>query len=263
MKSISEGVKRKSLEHLIQPTLSIDEYESKISDKRVIVVGFYCGDKDPANDLSMFIDSSSLPILDTEVSPAPTPQGYYVVWVEIARNKMFPKILQDMLTEVDNLTNVDEWKFQSPAHQEAVSVDETNLKKFLVLDPAEIVDPPEEEPAEEPAEEPEEEPAEEPAEEPETENKETENLAEFWVSALVDKVSLSEDILTLHKGSLSQSFSIQESLPDAIDFLSETQDTRRLKSWLGPAYNVYLAPQGFIIESSNCACYITVIDNVV
>ena len=135
---INEGVKRKSLEHLIEPKISIDEYESKISDKRVIVVGFYCGDKDPANDLSMFIDSSSLPILDTEVSPAPTPTGHYVVWVEVARSKQFPEVVQNLLKEIDNLTDVESWKFVCPAQQNEQELDEKNLTKFLILDPAKI-----------------------------------------------------------------------------------------------------------------------------
>ena len=60
--NINEGLTMNALDGLITPMLSIDEYESKISDKRAIVVGFFVQEEDPANDLSNFIDRSSHPI---------------------------------------------------------------------------------------------------------------------------------------------------------------------------------------------------------
>ena len=251
MKSISEGVKRKSLEHLIEPKISIDEYESKISDKRVIVVGFYCGDKDPANDLSMFIDSSSLPILDTEVSPAPTPTGHYVVWVEIARSKQFPEVVQNLLKEIDNLTDVDSWKFVCPAQQNEQELDEKNLTKFLILDPAKILDPPEEEPEEEPKDE----------ETPEEKSSnDTEQLAEFWKWSLADIVELSENTVSFFRNNFVKKFTCSTAIPSQIDFISETQETKSLKSLLGPAYNVYTAQDGVVVESNNIAIFLKYLD---
>ena len=247
MKSISEGVKRKSLEHLIEPKISIDEYESKISDKRVIVVGFYCGDKDPANDLSMFIDSSSLPILDTEVSPAPTPTGHYVVWVEVARSKEFPEILNQLLKEIDNLTDVDSWKFVCPAQQNEQELDEKNLTKFLILDPAKILDPPEEQPE-----------AEETPEEESSDD--TEQLAEFWKWSLADRVELSENTVSFFRNNFVKKFTCSSTMPESIDFISETQETKSLKSLLGPAYNVYTAQDGVVVESKNIAIFLKYLD---
>ena len=260
MKSISEGVKRKSLEHLIEPKISIDEYESKISDKRVIVVGFYCGDKDPANDLSMFIDSSSLPILDTEVSPAPTPTGHYVVWVEVARSKEFPEILNQLLKEIDNLTDVDSWKFVCPAQQNEQELDKKNLTKFLILDPAKILDPPEEEPEEEPKDE---ETPEEPTDEetPETSSEdETQELAEFWRFSLADRIELTENAITFYKNSQSRKFEVSRSIPESINLLAETHETKMMKSLLGPAYNVFHTDDGVVVESSNIAIHLKAVD---
>jgi len=247
MKTVSEGVKRKSLEHLIQPVLSIDEYESKISDKRVIVVGFFCGDKDPANDLSDFIDSSSLPILDTEVSPAPTPDGYYVVWVEIARSKKFPGIVKNLLKEVDNLTNIDDWKFQCPAQQDAVELDDENILQYIILDPAEILEPPEKQ-------------ENDTEDTPEPENSKNDLLAEFWRASLADKIELSENFVNFYKNNTVYKFHIQPTLPDSIDFLVEDGETRYLKSLLGPAYDVYKAADGFVVESDKVAVHLKSVD---
>ena len=82
MFALNEGLRPDDLEDLVLPILSIDEYESKIEDDG-IVVGFYTQYKDPANDLNRFIQKSAIDILDSEVSPAPTEDGYFIVFVEL------------------------------------------------------------------------------------------------------------------------------------------------------------------------------------
>jgi hypothetical protein len=109
MAYLFEGLKAGDLDDLVLPTISIDEYESKLDDDS-IVVAFYVSDKDPANDLNRFIQKGSTAILDTDVSPAPNEDGYYVVFVELLRDKDFPKKLTDILATLEGLTSIKVWQ---------------------------------------------------------------------------------------------------------------------------------------------------------
>jgi len=254
--NISEGISRHSLDHLIQPVLSIDEFESKISDKRVIVVGFYCGDAEPARDLSYFIDRSSSPILDTEVSPAPTPDGYYVVWVEIQRDKEFPQVLLDILAEVDNLTDVDQWEFQCPGHKDPIPVNKEELKKNLILDQNEIIEFPDKDSDENSDEDNESAPELTDTEETPEETPE-EELKEFWIHAMVDTVLLEGDNVSLLRFGDRYDFHISRDLPKKMDMLNLSESGRNLQKLLGPNYAVYPSGVSFVIETGNMLLSIT------
>ena len=140
MSKISEGLTRHALDHLVVPMVSIDEYESKIDDRRVIVVGFYVKDQDPARDLSQFIEKSSIRPLDTEVSPAPTDDGYYLVFVEMGRNDEFPKRLVSMTEQLNNLCNTEKWSFKpyGSGEDSVYDLNLDNLKEYVNLDPRKV-----------------------------------------------------------------------------------------------------------------------------
>ena len=130
---LSEGLKKGDLENLILPLLSIDEYESKIDDDTSIVVGFYVFEEDAAHDLSNFVERSPYMILNTDVSPAPTKDGYYMTFVEIQRNPEFPKCLDELLDEITLLCRTENWQFTSPRLKDdkIVDLNEENLKKYV------------------------------------------------------------------------------------------------------------------------------------
>lgn len=107
---LTEGLRTGDLEFLILPTISIDEFESKI-DHDAIVVGFYVDDDEPANDLLNFIEGDPSEILDVEVSPAPDEKGQYVVFVEFLRDEKFPEKLDSVLLSLESLTKIEEWKY--------------------------------------------------------------------------------------------------------------------------------------------------------
>ena len=96
MNFINEGLMKNDLAKLVLPIMSIDEYDSKIKDD-AIVVAFYVTDKDPASDLNKFIQKSPVMLLDTEVSPAPNQDGFYLVFVEMDRSDMFKLNLHAIL----------------------------------------------------------------------------------------------------------------------------------------------------------------------
>lgn len=119
---IAEGLRAGDLKDLVLPMLTIDEFQSKIDDNKIIVVGFYCFEEDAAHDLSNFVERSPVNVEDTEVSPAPSKEGYYLCFVEMRRSEQFPDKLFALLSEVSRLTAIAQWQFTS-----------TNLKPGQVL----------------------------------------------------------------------------------------------------------------------------------
>jgi len=109
MANLFEGLKEGDLEELVLPMVSIDEYESKLDDDS-IVVAFFVYDKDPAQDLNRFIQKGATSILDTDVSPAPNEDGYYLVFVELLRDAAFPEKLTSILGTLQGLTGIENWK---------------------------------------------------------------------------------------------------------------------------------------------------------
>jgi len=109
---LKEGLKVGDLKDLINPVLSIDEYESKI-DEDAIVVAFSVMSTvtRPADDLSEFIETGKNEVLDTEVSSGPDENGYYLLFVELPRNKTFIYNLKRVLDSLHSLSLVEEWKY--------------------------------------------------------------------------------------------------------------------------------------------------------
>ena len=78
---INEGIQNNDLADLVKNTVSIDQYKSKLGkDENVIVIAIEVLNKDPADDLSQFIESGHK-ILDVDVSTGPNEEGYYSVSV--------------------------------------------------------------------------------------------------------------------------------------------------------------------------------------
>lgn len=130
MMIIDEGLKQGDLTGTILSNISINEYESKL-DNDAIVIGFYSIYQDPAKDLNRFIQKSSIPLLDTEVSPSPTPKGYYMVFVEIENSKDFIKNFLTIISNLENLTNNKKWTF-STVKKNNIPLTKENLIKYVL-----------------------------------------------------------------------------------------------------------------------------------
>lgn len=141
---IQEGLQRHDLNDLVLPFLDIDTFESKIDDARVVVVAFYVLDQDPADDLNRFIERSNVPTLDIETSPAPTEDGYYVVFVEMDRNRDLPEMLMQLMGQIENLTNVSKWQFKTFNDRNLYDLSEENLREHVNLDPDLVPEEPDE-----------------------------------------------------------------------------------------------------------------------
>ena len=239
--NITEGLTRNALEHLVLPIISIDEFESKISDKRAIVVGFYVGDEDPATDLSNFIDKSSFPVLDTEISPAPTPEGQYVVFVEIQRSSQFPEIILELVSDINNLTSLESWSFQCPEHPEPIDLTEENIVNFVVLNQDDILEIPDHM-------------------EKDAENAPITESARFWANAPVDSFSIEKDMVILEKAGKRYNLKIVDASTNTTAIILDSEQARRLQTLLGPAYAVFGTPTGVLIENSGNHTFVQMLD---
>lgn len=233
-RNLAEGLTRKALEHLVLPIISIDEYESKISDKRAIVVGFFVSDEAPAVDLSNFIDRSSLPILDTEVSPNPTEEGYYVTWVEYKRSSEFPSQLIEILEEVENLCNIKKWQFTCPGNSTPIDITIDNIKDKLKLDPNEILEIPDE-------------------------IEKLEEDIKFWKYATVENINVHENLVILEKHG-EKLYLFHDTMKSDVALDPTNRLSEYIQNLIGPAYAVYAAGSGFLVECGDQTKYVEVIN---
>jgi hypothetical protein len=254
---INESLQPGDLDHLVLPLISVDEFSSKIDNQRAIVVAFYCTDRQPAEDLMRFIEGSNLDILDTEVSPAPSLEGYYVVFVEFSRNRDFPAALDEIITQVDNIADND-WQLKMWNHEDIVSYSADVLKELVILNPSEIPPDPEddEDPVVDPVDqaqsaavaEPVAEPAvpAEPAEEPLPGG-----VAEhrFWNQADVDRVLISQQQVVFQGQGTRRAY-CRATQPR--DFgrliLDESLNVQTLRKLLGHQYQVYMYEHGIVVQ---------------
>lgn len=134
MTELYEGLRESDLVDLVVPMMSIDEYETKISNvDEVIVVGFFVDDKEPAIELSRFIDRSVQNILDTDVSPAPNESGYFMMFLELKRDEHFYEIIKNILHEMENITEIKEWTFKVYKNDEIMDFNEENVRRHIRL----------------------------------------------------------------------------------------------------------------------------------
>jgi len=132
MANLFEGLKEGDLEELVLSQISIDEYESKLDDDS-IVVAFYVQDREPAGDLNRFIQKGPTALLDTDVSPAPNEDGYYMVFVELLRDEEFPKKVIDITDSLQGLTGIESWTVLVYGSEEEQEVTEEYLATAVRL----------------------------------------------------------------------------------------------------------------------------------
>lgn len=218
------------LEDLVLPLLDIDSFNSKIDNQRAIVVAFQVTDQDPAYDLMKFIEGSNLALLDTEVSPAPSPEGYYIVFVEIARNPQFFEVLTELLEQVNNICD-NKWQVKVYPQEKIMDFDSPELEDMIVTDPALII------------------PDEESAPIPQPTQQSVEMKEEFWQHADINHVFVAEGCCVLSGQGHSMAWTIRhpgKKLGRLL--LDESYDHRRLKTLLGPEYIVYNYERGLVVQ---------------
>jgi hypothetical protein len=138
MRNLIEGLRHGDLEDLVLPFISLDEYESNIDDSAV-VVGFYVNEKGAAEDLNRFIQRSAVELLDTQISPAPDSQGYFMVFVELLNNAKLAENVENILEEVAALTKIENWKMKVRGVDDLVPFEADEVRKAVAEQPADPV----------------------------------------------------------------------------------------------------------------------------
>ena len=104
---IKEGVEHGDLQSLVSSDVSVAEFEPKTgTDDDVVVIGFFCKDEAPAEDIATFIEKSTVNILDTEVSPNPYENGFYLVFVEVENENLMQTVFE-LLDDVSRLSVIE------------------------------------------------------------------------------------------------------------------------------------------------------------
>lgn len=254
---LNEGLDRHDLDYLVLPMVSIDEYDSKIDNRKAIVVGFFVAESQPANDLSGFIEKGRISILDTDVSPAPTEDGYYMVFVEFSRDDKFPAKLLSMIDELNNITNNEEWTFipyGKSDKQWPLTKDE--LEKRIILDPSsiKISDKDEDDSDSESSED--------------SEQKAVESISIFLKNSLFETFEIKDNIILTNYLGHANRLSISAagygvpSIPVIIPQIGD-QKLRRstaLQEMLGPNYQVDITAEGYLITHGRQYLLVEIID---
>lgn len=135
---ITEGLKHKDLDGLIHNTFTIDRYRSKMGeDRKIVVLGFKIKDKYPAIDVMEFIEKGYPFVLDADISSGEEIGGQYSVFVEIQRDKNIFKHINKIINGLDNLTDIDVWKFKYYKDLSSLEFNEENINQKVPQSPEE------------------------------------------------------------------------------------------------------------------------------
>ena len=135
---VREGLEPNDLRDVIDEIIAIDTFQPKLGQEEETIVTTFKVLKyePPAQDLAHFIEQGQYDILDAEVSPGSDEDGNYLVFVEIKRDKNYFMKMNNILKDIKNITNIDEWKFSSYRHSLPKDWNRDNIEKNVTLDRA-------------------------------------------------------------------------------------------------------------------------------
>jgi hypothetical protein len=190
---------------MIYPTFEVDSYKSKMGEDRdVCVISFTAKDRAPARDLMEFIEKGYNFVLDADISSGENENGEYSIFVEIKRTDQLSEQIKDLTYGVYKLTNINDWKFKyhknSQIHEASMDVlgevvpSTPQLYDGLLL------------------------------------KIKTEGIKQFFNKTLMDDLSISNNIITIHKpfGKTVQLEIISEDNPQAVIEGAASLDTNAM-----------------------------------
>lgn len=132
--NVNEGLEQNDLGKLVQPSLHIDEYKSKMGDDEdICVLSFILKGKEPALDLSSFIEKGYGWVLDADVSSGEVEDGNFLVFVEAERNPELAENIFTMMNDIMNLTDqtLEEWVVRYIKTDEEGPLSQETLEKLI------------------------------------------------------------------------------------------------------------------------------------
>ncbi len=134
------GLRFEELKGMILPLISVDEFEPNTgTTEEVIVIAFFCKDELPAVDLDEFIDKSIIEFVDSEVSPNPNEDGYYLVFVEFKRQPNFWMKFYDLVEDVENIVGKVKWSVQPYLVDKLYALKDLELHELVITKEDEYV----------------------------------------------------------------------------------------------------------------------------
>jgi hypothetical protein len=104
-----ESLDYKELEGLVKPTIHVDEFSSKMGDNDdIIVISFFVRDPHAAKDLMTWFEKGYDFVLDADRSPGEIKPNRYLVYVEIRRRSTAGGNVEQLLNDLNTLTEFDE-----------------------------------------------------------------------------------------------------------------------------------------------------------
>lgn len=115
--NIFENLFAGDLQNMVQPVISIDDFESKIDDK-TLVIAFYTKNQEAADDMSVFLERSRYDfVLDTETSSSVNKDGDYLVFIELdakdVTNGEMAERVMEMARLVTVLSDIKLWRIKN------------------------------------------------------------------------------------------------------------------------------------------------------
>jgi len=133
-------VKYGEMENLVTPVISIDQYKPKIGEaNETVVVAFEVTQEQPAKDLSNLIETDVIESLDVDISQGPNNDGKYMVFVEFERNNKLYENILGIMKVINNVTGINEWKFNFYKGSDSLDLNEDNLRNSVVDNPEQYV----------------------------------------------------------------------------------------------------------------------------
>lgn len=135
---LNEGLQAEDLKYLVDNTIHIDEYNSKMGDPSdVVTLSFKVKDIMPANDLVSFLENGYDFVLDADVSTGEVSDNERLVFVEVQRRPNVYDYVNEMLDDLNHLTGVKrgDWKFRWYKSAEYQPMTEENFTKSVPQNP--------------------------------------------------------------------------------------------------------------------------------
>lgn len=142
MSKLFEGLEKNDLKRLIDTTITIDKFVSKLGDdKDVMTVGFTVKFKEPAVDLMVFCEGGYEWVLDGDMSSGEMENGNYMVFVEMERSEDSSEKIIKLIKDICNLTdtNLDDWNFIYRRENKIHSLTKENLENIVPLTDKEYI----------------------------------------------------------------------------------------------------------------------------
>jgi hypothetical protein len=138
--TLFEGLEKDDLKRLVHSELHIDEFKSKLGrDEDVVVISFKVTGKEPASDLSNFIEKGYDWIIDADVSSGEMDDGDYIVFIEGERTPDVAYNIMEMMKDIINVTGqkLEDWRVRYYKGDKDHGLTYSSLKSLIPATPEE------------------------------------------------------------------------------------------------------------------------------